>query len=199
MTEKIFIIGLPRTGTTSLCMLFLELGYKVAHTAFNEKVFEEADVVADTPIFLDYPALDSQFSNSQFIYLRRDMSLWMPSIQRLLRSMRKKSLRDPHALHPEIHRCFEGVFPAFKTMARHEERYVSMCYLKHYQAAARFFAGRDNWLEIDVSAPDTIEKLTQFVRRKNWSNGTLEMPHVNRERRIRYWDDVVHPNKVSSF
>jgi hypothetical protein len=57
--EKIFIIGLPRSGTTSICSVMLELGYSVAHTAYTQKTFDNAQVIADTPIFADYKQLDS--------------------------------------------------------------------------------------------------------------------------------------------
>ena len=49
--QKIFIIGLPRTGTTSVCVAMLELGFYVAHTAYTDRSFTEAQVIADTPIF----------------------------------------------------------------------------------------------------------------------------------------------------
>ncbi|MFQ3195483.1 MAG: hypothetical protein ACI9N3_002317, partial [Colwellia sp.] len=51
---KIFIIGLPRSGTTSICAAMLELGYTVAHTAYTQKTFDQAQVIADTPIFADF-------------------------------------------------------------------------------------------------------------------------------------------------
>ncbi|WP_320819085.1 sulfotransferase, partial [Thalassolituus sp.] len=41
--SKIFIIGLPRTGTTSISVALLELGFLVAHTAFTKKAFEVAE------------------------------------------------------------------------------------------------------------------------------------------------------------
>ncbi|MEM7388342.1 MAG: sulfotransferase, partial [Pseudomonadota bacterium] len=49
MSSKIFIIGLPRTGTTSICNSFLQLGYKTAHTAYTQQAITTADVIADTP------------------------------------------------------------------------------------------------------------------------------------------------------
>ncbi|WP_164835569.1 sulfotransferase, partial [Pseudoalteromonas sp. TB51] len=44
--SKIFIIGLPRTGTTSVCHAFLEFGIATAHTAYTSHCFENATAIA---------------------------------------------------------------------------------------------------------------------------------------------------------
>lgn len=59
ITNKVFIIGLPRTGTTSLCSFLLNKGLTVAHTAYCQQAFDSAQVIADTPIFHDFQQLDS--------------------------------------------------------------------------------------------------------------------------------------------
>jgi len=58
--DKIWIIGLPRTATTSVCVAMLDLGYKTAHTSYTKTCFKHAQVIADTPIFCDYQQLDKQ-------------------------------------------------------------------------------------------------------------------------------------------
>jgi hypothetical protein len=81
--NKIFIIGLPRTGTTSVCAAMLTLGFRVAHTAYTVRAFDEAQVIADTPIFNDYQQLDQAYPKAKFIYLERSLKNWLPSIQQL--------------------------------------------------------------------------------------------------------------------
>ena len=76
--NKIFIIGLPRTGTTSVCAAMLDLGFRVAHTAYTDRSFNEAQVIADTPIFCDYQHLDKAYPDAKFIYLTRTMDKWLP-------------------------------------------------------------------------------------------------------------------------
>ncbi len=49
--SKLFIIGLPRTGTTSISVALLEMGLLVAHTAFTKKAFEVADAISGAPCF----------------------------------------------------------------------------------------------------------------------------------------------------
>ena len=78
--QKIFIIGLPRTATTSVCVAMLELGFKTAHTAYTNQAMNDAQVIADTPVFCDYQLLDKTYPNAKFIYLTREFSSWLPSI-----------------------------------------------------------------------------------------------------------------------
>ena len=87
MNNKIFIIGLPRTGTTSVCHAFLEFGIPTAHTAYTNNCFDNAHAIADTPIFNDYKALDKYYPDAKFIYLERELNVWLPSIKQLLLRM----------------------------------------------------------------------------------------------------------------
>jgi len=111
--QKIFIIGLPRTGTTSVCAAMLALGYRVAHTAYTERSFFEAQVLADTPIFCDYQRLDSAYPNAKFIYLARDMEKWLPSIAQLLARMHNNLIRDDGGFNPIIKRCYQTIFSPY--------------------------------------------------------------------------------------
>ena len=85
--NKLFIIGLPRTGTTSISVALLDYGFKVAHTAYTKRAFELADVISDAPCFCDYQELDKLFPNSKFVYLDRALTSWVPSVQMLLNKM----------------------------------------------------------------------------------------------------------------
>jgi hypothetical protein len=104
--SKVLIIGLPRTGTTSICAALLEHDFKVAHTALTKQSFELADVIADTPCFADYRQLDHLFPGSRFIYLQRDLKDWIPSVQMLLTKIMNLRKKGKH-LHPVIQSCFE--------------------------------------------------------------------------------------------
>jgi hypothetical protein len=79
--NKVFIIGLPRTGTTSVSVALLEQGLTVAHQAFTKQAFMLADAVSDAPCFSDYQQLDKLFPNAKFVYLDRPLDKWLPSIQ----------------------------------------------------------------------------------------------------------------------
>ena len=82
--NKLFIIGLPRTGTTSLSVALLDYSFKVAHPAYTKRAFELADVISDAPTFCDFRQLDGLFPGSKFVYLERSLALWVPSMRMLL-------------------------------------------------------------------------------------------------------------------
>jgi len=114
MTEnKIFIIGLPRTATTSVCLAMLGLGFKTAHNAYTEHAFNEAQVIADTPVFCDYQRLDKHFPTSKFIYLTRETQNWLPSIKQLLQRMIVNLQRTDGGFNPHLKRCYNEMFHCF--------------------------------------------------------------------------------------
>jgi len=85
--SKIFGIGLPRTGTTSLCEALNQLSISSKH--FPIKVFEEDDYseveaftgLIDTPIPLLYKDLDRRYPNSGFILTTRSIDSWLKSME----------------------------------------------------------------------------------------------------------------------
>lgn len=197
--SKIFILSLPRTGTTSACIHLLDY-FKVAHTAYSPNVFEFADVVADTPVFVDYPHLFQQYPRSKFIYLSRPAHSWIPSIRRLLHSMRKQWLRDESFFEADIKRCFTHVFSDFYRMREFSDDFLLDCYQRHHNAVMHFFADYpDQLLTLTLSDANAGNMLLDFCcpsRRE--SNASVLLPHVNMGRRITYWDSVEHSNKVGS-
>jgi len=76
---KIFGIGLPKTGTTSLTIALEMLGYTSRHSpmecftlhhgelSVNQKKIDKYDALTDLPIPHFYPELDICFPNSKFI------------------------------------------------------------------------------------------------------------------------------------
>jgi hypothetical protein len=91
-SPKIFCIGLPKTGTTSLHHALEILGYRSIHrpkdrlTAqqlrngdYRLKVLETADAMSDVPVPAVFPQLDRAFPGSKFILTRRDLESWITS------------------------------------------------------------------------------------------------------------------------
>ncbi|MFT7558967.1 MAG: hypothetical protein ACI93R_000870 [Flavobacteriales bacterium] len=241
--SKIFIIGLPRTGTTSICIHLLDHNHRVAHNAYCENTIVQADVIADTPVFADYAKLDALYPNSKFIMLERSLELWTPSIQRLLRSMRKVITRNvqvnanvkpitkptirvttapteqlaqqpipdaaahitqdtiPHSIPAVSIAAFRAVFPNFDKNITLDSRYLHDCYKRHMNAVKDYFINRPlDLLYLDVSDSQACEKLHKFCLIDISTNQLTppKMPHVNRQRRITYWDSVEHKNKIES-
>lgn len=198
---KIFIVSLPRTGTTSVCLYLLECGFNVAHTAYTQATFKQADVIADTPVFTDYPSLYHCYPDAKFVYLERPMDTWLPSIRRLLQTMRKQWIRDHTFFEEDIRRCFQHVFPEFFTKKDFKNSYIQTCFHKHRMEVLNFFADKkEQLLILNLGDPGAGKILRCFCGASMVGSRVGEdLPHVNKGRRIAYWQDIEHANKVSSY
>lgn len=194
--NKIFVIGLPRTGTTSLCVACLDLGFKVAHTAYTNFAFKEAKVLADTPIYTKYPVLDSRYPGAKFIYLQRAQEHWVPSIQKLLNRMYKNVVRADGGFNPYIKACFQEVFSPFTLENINDPDFLWGCYQKHEALVNKYFAQRNNdLLKINISDPSAWQSLITFLH-KDGHQG--EFQHFNKGGKVTAWNDIKHPLKVPS-
>lgn len=197
-SEKIFIIGLPRTGTTSICSAMLELGYNVAHTAYTQKTFDNAQVIADTPIFTDYKQLDSFYPNSKFIYLSRGSDKWIPSIKQLLQRMYVNVTRDDGGFNIIIKRCYQKTFSPFTVDNIEDDEFLAECYLQHRNEIKHYFAERSqDLLTIDISANDSYEKLLSFLSLPCLHKQN-KFEQMNSGGKVTAWKDLKHVKKVES-
>ncbi|MBE0359622.1 MULTISPECIES: sulfotransferase [Pseudoalteromonas] len=191
--SKIFIIGLPRTGTTSISVALLEMGLLVAHTAFTKKAFEMADAVSDAPCFSDYMHLDTLFPGAKFIYLSRDVDKWVPSITMLLQKMAPHLEPKTGKFNPILKRSFHSLFPATLPLTHNA---LAECYLNHERAVFTYFKDRNDFLAIDVSEPNSLLKLKQFLGKT--VEGDTDFPKLNVGRQVANWKEYKHPNKINS-
>jgi len=212
-SKKIFIISLPRTGTTSVCAALLQMGKRVAHTAYTHEAFARAEVVADTPVYGDYAKLDLLFPNSGFIYLERDCDAWVRSAQEFMTKLWPKlrqaqsSARAAHSadgpgslargIHPQLVRVINEVFSPLGDDTHRDPRHLSTVYQRHLARVQEFFAGREkNLLRVDLSVPESYSALAKFVGlRGNRCGSFLRLNHRGK---INDWQKFKHPLKVSS-
>lgn len=194
--SKIFIIGLPRTGTTSISVAMLEAGFKVAHTAFSQATFELADVVSDAPCFSDFEQLDRLFPGSIFVYLQRELSQWIPSMQRLLIKMEPHLIPKSGHFNPVLKRSFSETF-SLDHQDLFSEKHLTDCYLRHQLHVKTYFKGRNDFIEINLSEPSSFQTLFSFL---GLSCGKRqEFPHLNKGTQVANWKAYKHPNKVNSL
>lgn len=191
--SKIFIIGLPRTGTTSISVALLDMGLLVAHTAFTKKAFEMADAVSDAPCFSDYAHLDALFPNAKFVYLRRDLNKWVPSITMLLKKMAPHLEPKTGKFNPVLKRSFYHTFSPELPLT-----YAALaeCYLKHERAVFTYFKDRDDLLTIDISEEGSLLKLKRFLGVAE--QGDTHFPKLNVGNHVANWKEYKHPNKINS-
>lgn len=90
MHGKVFAIGLPRTGTTSLDAAFRALGFSSIHFPFslwkdsNFGMLDKYQAFSDGPIYAMYPDLHRRFPDANFIITTRPLPDWLESMEWLL-------------------------------------------------------------------------------------------------------------------
>ena len=198
-SQKVFILGLPRTATTSICIATLELGFKTAHTAYLNRTFAQADVLADTPIFADYQQLDRHFSGAKFIYLTRDQARWLPSIRQLLLRMHGNLVRADGGFNPIIKRCYQQVFGPLTLDNINDDAHLIQCFNKHRAEVLRYFSTRpEDLLVMDVSHPGSYQALCDFLATDQAIRRSGEFQHINVGGKVTAWKQIKHPLKVAS-
>lgn len=195
--NKLFIIGLPRTGTTSISVALLDYGFKVAHTAYTKRAFELANVISDAPCFCDYQQLDKLFPGSKFVYLDRALASWIPSVQMLLKKMLPQLDPKSGYLNPVLKRCINTTFSLANTTDPLSSQHLEACYLTHQQEVYQYFSGRDDFLTIDVSQNESLKKLLAFL--DITTEGAGELPRLNIGKQVDGWKEYKHPNKINSL
>jgi hypothetical protein len=194
--NKVFVLGLPRSGTTSVCIAALGLGFKTAHTAYTQAALDDAEFIADTPAFHDFELLDKRYPNSRFIYLSRPLALWLPSISRLLTNMASKLLVPSGGFNPCIKRCYGEVFSPLSHTSISDYEHLEHAFLRHQERVTRYFKGRESeLLMLDISAPNSYQRFTEFLL-GNAVDG--DFVHVNKGAKVTAWNKIKHPLKVAS-
>ena len=191
--NKLFIIGLPRTGTTSISAALLE-HFKVSHTGYTKRAFELADVISDCPCFSDYRQLDVLFPDSKFVYLQRSLVQWLPSIQMLLNKM-IPSLNSKAYVNPILKRSFSQIFDLNTVENPLENNHLTTCYQRHEQGVIDYFHRRDNILSININQADSLPQLLNFLCLPHL--GEEQFPHLNIGKLVDNWNDIKHIHKIN--
>ncbi len=175
--QRVFGIGLSKTGTTSLASALNQLGIRTLHYPSDARTYTELqrgeprlsvleafDGITDLPAVMLYPKLARVFPMARFVLTVRDESSW-------LRSMRHHWQRFPprppgaesdhrYALRRLIHSAVYGgdAFDAEKLARRRSD------YRREVEA---FFADEpDRLLVLDICAGEGWEKLCPFLGKR---------------------------------
>ena len=192
--EKIFGIGLSRTGTTSLTNALRVLGYtsvhypKYYHDSYfkihiDEHVLNEFDSLTDVPVAHQYKNLDAKYPNAKFILTVRDEDSWIKSVTKffttgnnsrgylidVLRFINPKNnkWRSNYLLRHRIYGSFK-----FK-----KDKYLS-AYKSHNESVINHFKNKNHkLLVVDlINEPNKWQKLCDFLG-KDIPN--VDFPHKN--------------------
>ena len=157
--ERVWGIGMPRTGTSSLHAAVRMLGYaRVAHNpSFAELPHLDAGTDGGCAVFYRY--LHLRWPESRFVLTIRDVDTWLASVEFL---MKRFELREGKP-------GFEPVMLRRSLLwGRLDFEPVSMrrAYWTHYEAVRKFFAEKGQpVLELNVCGGEGWEKLCPFLGR----------------------------------
>lgn len=161
--EKIFCIGFPRTGTTSLAEALTILGFQVrggpsdlkqayfgGNTEYIFEFIKKHDAFQDDPWPQLYKMLDNEFPNSKFILTIRDPDKWIRSIVNYF-GYRDSLIR-------------ENIF-GVKHPIGNENRYLEV-YNKHNSEVREHFKERaSDLLVIDWEKGSSWDDLCAFLKK----------------------------------
>ncbi|MCI0413760.1 hypothetical protein L0222_13285 [bacterium] len=189
--QKVFGIGLARTGTTSLCRALNLLGIPTIHYPCGEEIFSDLkngnyklsimrkyQGAADIPVAPFYPQLDQEFPGSKFILTIREEDSWIRSVENHWRRS-ARWLGEHYAFIEFIRAC------VFGTIDFNEDRFRYV-YRTHFRNVTEYFAHRpDDLLAIDVCKGEGWEKLCPFL---GFPIPDIPFPSMNQTEGK--WDDM---------
>lgn len=187
--QKVFGLGVSRTGTKSLATALNELGIKTIHfpsdqTTFDElkkgqyklSILESHQGVVDIPLVPYYAQLDKIYPGSKFILTIREIGSWLKSVESQWSLWRH---RDPHKEFTDfVCACVYGTLE----FNEHRFRYV---YEMHFRNTLEYLANRpDDFLVMNIMDGDGWEKLCPFLE---LPMPDLPFPHRNKLEETQKW------------
>jgi hypothetical protein len=199
---KIFCVGKNKTGTTSLEKALAEFGYKMGDQAKGELLIKDyrnhnwesiisfchtAEAFQDSPFGWPFTwlILHKEFPNARFILTVRDADDWYRSLTSSHAKLFTDGKRIPtkeDLLNAEYR--YKGymweVNRIISETPEHDiynKQILVNGYNRHNDNIRQYFKGNPNFLEIDVSQPDSYKKLCTFLGKNPLYS---EFPHLNK-------------------
>lgn len=168
--NKIFGIGLPKTGTFSLCFAMRLLGYKSIHYikpntySFYKNIILKNDFINDCPINYIFDLLAEEFKNSKFICTTRNYDSWIKSS--------KKFFKKPRNNHSQPH-----MMSLFNSNFYIENNFRESYYF-HQEKVKKFSKNNEVlFLPIESSSEIKWNLILNFLNLNK--NITIKYPHLN--------------------
>ncbi|MFN3548524.1 MAG: sulfotransferase [Mesorhizobium sp.] len=208
--QHVFVIGLSKTGTTSLDNALSLMGFSSAHwlnphtgDLLCERDARFFEALSDTTIAMRFRELHELYPKARFIYTKRPLESWKTSLMN-------------HFQRENGQNSLDGLRERFgnKDLIRHGRPYHDMmwqlylrfpsldeAYLAHEEAVRSFFTGdrRSQLLEMDIFSGDGWKQLAAFVQRPEpnepfpWSNKRPKARGVDVPQ-----DDPIEPTDTSN-
>ena len=160
MTDKIFGVGLGRTGTVSLARAMRVLGYTVKHNPSNIGAVKAYDFCNDIFISARYKFFDYVFPQAKFVLTVRDLESWIESSCR--HAAKKGGTITDDGPDVSLDRA-ENRFLVYGII-HFDEKVFREVFLKFNEEIIKHFQGREHKLLVmDISSGEGWEKLCPFL------------------------------------
>lgn len=169
--NKIFGIGLSRTGTSSLNQYLCDLGFHSIH--YPRKPFSNRfpyDAATDITVSFQFAQLDLLYPNSKFIMTVREKEDWLNSMEKYMDRPHKKIINGwPAAVRNAFYGSFE-----FDRLIYGE------AYDRHMNSVKKHFKQKPwNLIYINILGGESPERLCKFLNVEYKGN---TFPHKNKLR-----------------
>lgn len=184
--ERVFGIGLNKTGTSTLQHCFVALGLvpvaspsakeysarELTNQIILDGNYEQAvSIAANYQSFEDrpwnvrdmYKRLDESFPDSKFILTVRDPNSWWKSVERWI-TISKPHMKEMYLKHLDS--------PSLDKLD------MVRCYQSYNDRVIEYFSGSDKLLVLDIEQGDGWEELCAFL---NKSIPNIAFPHANKQ------------------
>jgi len=188
--EKVFGLGLSKTGTTSFSAALEVLGYKSIHTPpiislKNGKInfqypwwLSKYDAMADLPVPYYYKYFDETYPNAKFVLTVRNEDSWLKSCENHFNEDIKLLLERPEPHFKPLLTLCDEMYGAHL----YEKELFLSAYRKHNDEVIEYFKGRDNFIIMDIIAGDSWDKLCPFL---GAPQPGVSFPHGNATKNIK--------------
>jgi hypothetical protein len=170
--NKIFGIGLSKTGTTSLALALKRLGFstidfphdpvtlaELERGEFRLSVLKSHQAATDTAVAIYYAQLDQIYTGSRFILTVREKESWLRSVEEHFH------FRDEWAERHEAFRRFSRfITPAVYGVREFQRERFSFVYDQHIHNVMNYFRERpDDLLVLNVCQGEGYDRLCPFL------------------------------------
>lgn len=185
LNQKVFGLGLSKTGTSSLGEALNALCVKTIHYPFDDETYEqlrggnyqlsilkEYQGIVDIPVAPFYAQLDRIYPKSKFVLTVRDKEKWLDSCEQHWRLMTEwqNNFSQFKRFHEFISAC------VFGTLSFNRERFAYV-YDLHVKNVCDYFKNRDDdFLVMDICGGEGWENLCSFL---GMSVPNEPFPHAN--------------------
>lgn len=190
MKNKIFVISLPKSGTTSTSFFLESLGLSAIHWVGNnvdlnqiplgdKDVFlnltKSYDVSSDAPYYTLFKELDEMYNNAKFLLINREINAWALSSLKHRKREYGNFKTEKTAVTFLENNYFKKNFEEFSFDGLKENYYF------HQENVLNYFNKKNNFMQISLHDENIENKICNFLNIENINN--QKFPHLNKRPR----------------